>query len=110
MRSTISTIVFAALSATALGAAIPDAASGTEMSSAPGGNLFPRAIYCPCTGTRTCGCGEGSWCHCEEPNDDHSKAYCSKNKACGCPGGSYGYCVVRIFPFLLFVCPCPSNY
>ena len=100
MRLTAGTIILA-LSTTALGAARPDANTG--VSNAPGSGLYPRAIYCPCTSTRTCGCGEGSWCHCEEPNDEHSKAYCSKNKVCGCPGGSYGYCVVSISYFLCFV-------
>ncbi|OJJ62589.1 hypothetical protein ASPSYDRAFT_41283 [Aspergillus sydowii CBS 593.65] len=93
MRFTINTIVLAAVSAAALGSVIPDANDpGTKLSRAES-DLFARAINCPCTSSRTCGCGGGSWCHCEEPNNNHAKAFCTKNNACGCPGGSYGYCV-----------------
>ena len=104
------TLVLAALSATAWGAAAPDVNDpGAKLSRAEA-DLFPRAIYCPCTSTRTCGCGSGSWCQCLEPKNSgsNSKAYCSKNKVCGCPGGSYGYCVVRVLLRLL-VCSVSDN-
>ncbi|KAH8760467.1 hypothetical protein F5883DRAFT_563776 [Diaporthe sp. PMI_573] len=83
MLFAVASIIFGSLASLPLDAVAPFDGFGHEMSRAVAADLFPGAINCPCTTTRTCGCGSGS------------KAYCSKNKVCGCPGGD---CVVSAPP------------